>query len=1329
MVRLGLAGALALAGSCTEDTPTVPQPFAMTVVAPSPLLLLDALGDTVRLTAEVRDQAGVAMRYASVEWSSSDERVATVDSTGLVTAVGNGTATVTAASGAVAGSAAVTVVQVVAEVRVEPGSVTLFSAGDTVRLAAQVVDANGRIVNGAGIEWSSDNAAVRVDGSGLVTAVNEGRAVVSAVAGGASASATIGVTFQTGPAKDRAILNAFFEATGGPRWSNRTNWLTAVPLDDWHGVRADGEGRVVALSLVGNNLEGVIPAELGRLDRLIELNLNGGWAYGARCSSPPPPNSAGVGRSGSATGAGTHYPAWTVTHSDWHPPANADIATDVSARAPPGWSVHASGGGNRLRGRIPAELGGLTNLEMLGLGLNELSGPLPPELGRLVNLKVLWLPGNRLTGPLPPELGNLIRLERLVLTVSTGSDIPPSSRYFLSGSLPPELGKLSNLRELNLFGHRFTGGIPPEFGNLTRLRHLSLACNRVGGPLPSELRQLRDLRHLDLLGARLRGRFPAWLGELSHLTFIGFSGNSLAGPIPPRLGELAQLEKAYLYGIGLSGPIPPEVGGMSSLALLSLGRNELTGPLPRELRNLPGLRVMELQENRLSGRVPPELGHMSRLTNLLLGGNQHLNGSLPLELMAIPLRDFDWSGTGLCSPRDREFQDWLADIARHAGEESCKLLPRKTLAAFFDATGGAGWAVNTNWMTDAPLSSWHGITVEDSLVVALELPDNGLEGALPPAIGDFTDLERLDVSGNRLSGGLPDDLVALDSLAALDLSDNQFEGALPGRLADVGALRELDWANSGVCAPEAGWFQSWLGRLSHRSGPDCGGPFALEFATGAVTQAANSTDDPIPLIAGRAAVVPVFAAADRANQLRPIVRLTIHSGAGSAHVEEAVLGSHRGIPTTLGAPRLDLSTPVVIPEGELAPGTELVVEMDPDATVPRPPGIPLRYPREGRLELDVREMPPMELTIVPVLVEPSRDSSVLSWVRDAGAAPVEFMRAVLPVGELAVAVREPLVVTGEPEGGTAWENLLQDIDLLRTTEDDTGYWYGVVAKEEPTGIVGIAYIGGRGTSVGIPDAEVFAHEIGHNMGLRHAPCGGPAGVDPDYPYGDGSIGVWGWDSRTGEFRPPQTPELMSYCGGGFRQGPPQWISDYHFGKAMEYRLSAEASASSSTTTVAGARGPRLLLRGGVSLEGELRLDPAFVLDAPARTPGGGGPYRVSGRAHDGRELFALDFDMTRDSQGGGGFLFLLPFEVDRLASLSRIELTGPEGAVALDGRTPVDPVAMVIDRATGRIRSILRGEAAERAAAVTATARSARGAAAVGATITLVSTGVPELPR
>ena len=198
--RGALAAAVALGAalsvsSCGDSTPPEPPASVPTTVTVSPAAAtLEAIEATVRLTATVQDQFGWAMQGAQVTWSTSDDAVATVDTGGLVTAVGNGAVAVAATSGSASGTAAVTVEQVVAQVTVTPDSVAFGALGDTVRVAGAAVDGNGHGVSGVEISWStSDDAVATVDTGGLVTAVGNGAVAVAATSGSASGTAAVTV--------------------------------------------------------------------------------------------------------------------------------------------------------------------------------------------------------------------------------------------------------------------------------------------------------------------------------------------------------------------------------------------------------------------------------------------------------------------------------------------------------------------------------------------------------------------------------------------------------------------------------------------------------------------------------------------------------------------------------------------------------------------------------------------------------------------------------------------------------------------------------------------------------------------------------------------------------------------------------------------------------------------------------------------------------------------------------------------------------------------------------------------------------------------------------
>ena len=201
IVRLSaVLAVVALAKGCGDgespSAPPTPEPARPTTVTVSPATdELTALGQAIQLTAEVRDQNARVMAGATVTWTSSAISVATVDASGLVTAAGNGEATVTASAGEASGSAVVTVTQSVASVVVSPSTDELTALGETVQLTAEVFDGNGHAVTGAEFSWeSSDVAVATVDAGGLVTGVAAGMATITASAGEASGSAVVTVT-------------------------------------------------------------------------------------------------------------------------------------------------------------------------------------------------------------------------------------------------------------------------------------------------------------------------------------------------------------------------------------------------------------------------------------------------------------------------------------------------------------------------------------------------------------------------------------------------------------------------------------------------------------------------------------------------------------------------------------------------------------------------------------------------------------------------------------------------------------------------------------------------------------------------------------------------------------------------------------------------------------------------------------------------------------------------------------------------------------------------------------------------------------------------------
>ena len=402
----------------------------------------------------------------------------------------------------------------------------------------------------------------------------------------------------------RDALVALYNATNGPGWNNNENWLSEASLDQWSGVFTACDGSLTHLVLIGNQLAGPIPSELGSLSSVTELHL-----LGNELTGPIPPELANL--------------------------ANLN-SLDL--------------GDNQLTGPIPPELGNLANLRGLGLEGNQLTGPIPPELGNLSKLARLVLSTNQLTGPIPSWLVDLTDIVAIGLADN-----------LLTGPIPPELGNLSNLGELRLSGNQLSGPIPPELGNLSKLVFLELSTNQLTGPIPSWLVDLTDMVIIGLADNMLTGQIPAELGNLSNLVRLFLDSNQLAGPVPPELGNLANLQSLNLAANQMTGPIPPELGNLANLFTLELGGNQLTGPIPSELGKLAAnLQELELGGNQLTGPIPSWLGNFSNLWMLELGNNQ-LTGPIPSELgnLATNLQELKLGGNQLTGP----IPSWLGNFS------------------------------------------------------------------------------------------------------------------------------------------------------------------------------------------------------------------------------------------------------------------------------------------------------------------------------------------------------------------------------------------------------------------------------------------------------------------------------------------------------------------------------------------------------------------------------------------------------------------------------------------------------------------------------------------
>ncbi|CAN4091997.1 unnamed protein product [Withania somnifera] len=198
----------------------------------------------------------------------------------------------------------------------------------------------------------------------------------------------------------------------------------------------------------------------------------------------------------------------------------------------------------KIKGRIPNEVGNLSNLLFLDLSGNNLVGSIPSSIGNMINLQSLQLYDNKLMGFIGDNICKLQHLGDIYL-----------GQNQLSGSLPYCLGNVTSLREIHLNSNKLNSNIPTSLGNLKDLVVLDLSSNNMVGSLPPKLEVnqfsntipreiggLQNLKNLSLRHNKLQGSIPDSMSNMVGLEFLDLSHNNISGTIPKSLEKLQNLK-------------------------------------------------------------------------------------------------------------------------------------------------------------------------------------------------------------------------------------------------------------------------------------------------------------------------------------------------------------------------------------------------------------------------------------------------------------------------------------------------------------------------------------------------------------------------------------------------------------------------------------------------------------------------------------------------------------------------------------------------------------------------------------------------------------------
>ncbi|KAJ7969958.1 Leucine-rich repeat receptor protein kinase [Quillaja saponaria] len=368
----------------------------------------------------------------------------------------------------------------------------------------------------------------------------------------------------------------------------------------------------------------------------------------------------------------------------------------------------------------------------------------------------------------------------------------------LSGPIPNVFQNMTDsITELELSDNSFDS-VPLWFGKLTSLVHLNLAFNRLKGPIPNALQNMTDIRILDLSHNNLSSSIPTWLSTFKRLVHVNLASNnftSIQGSLTPILRDTCELKSLVVSENNFHGEAFGQHSrghGNSSgcirydLEKLDLSTNKFNGSLPSWLGQFKNLKLLDLDWNAFYGPIPPSIGNLSNLTRLDLSEND-LSGTVPENFgQLVNLQVMDLSNNNL-SGRIPDNLGQLVNI--QTLDLSHNSLNEVSLECFGNVKLIMDFSYNSLKGTISSISKWFSRPVQTSY---LDISSNLINGTIPENIGYMMPLEYLLVADNKIEGSIPNSVCEIETLYILDLSRNKLSGSIPNCVWKGNSLDLID---------------------------------------------------------------------------------------------------------------------------------------------------------------------------------------------------------------------------------------------------------------------------------------------------------------------------------------------------------------------------------------------------------------------------------------------------------------------------------------------------------------------------------------------------------